>query len=204
MPRVPKVPKVPKVQEVRTVQKVRNVHGVHWTPSGLGPVRTVRILCTLRTLRTLCTLRTVCTLCTFMTLSIACSGINSKTNSFATLAEARQAGAIEQGWVPEGLPPGAHDLREAHLPGSSRHWGLFEYPQSQEQTLRALLQPGEISLDGQQCDIPHRIEWWPVQLRGNLDARRLGATGLQAYRARKDDVIFAVNWRQGRAYYWTP
>ena len=33
-------------------------------------------------------------------LAIACSGVTSKTNAFATLAEARQAGAIEQGWIP--------------------------------------------------------------------------------------------------------
>jgi hypothetical protein len=142
---------------------------------------------------------------TFLLACLAtCSGVTSQTNSFATLADAREAGAIQQGWVPEGLPPHAHDLREAHLPGSPKRWGLFEYPQDEEATLRALLQAAEISLDGQRCDIPPRIEWWPVALRGDLDATSLSATGLRAYRSRSGDLIFAINWRQRRAYYWAP
>jgi hypothetical protein len=136
--------------------------------------------------------------------ALACSGITSKTNSFATLDEARAAGAISAGWVPEGLPPHAHDLREAHLPDSDRRWGLFEYPVEEQDTLRALLDPQEISLEGRRCDIPPRIEWWPVALRGRLDAGRIAATGLRAYPSTRGDLIFAVNWRQGRAYYWTP
>ena len=131
-----------------------------------------------------------------------CTGITSKTNSFATLAEARQAGAIAQGWVPDGLPPRAHDLREAHLPNARKRWGLFEYPRDEEETLRALLQPDELSLEGARCDIPARIEWWPVALRGDLDAARIAATGIRAYQSKRGDLIFAVNWRQGRAYYW--
>jgi hypothetical protein len=141
---------------------------------------------------------------TIVSLTIACSGVTSKTNAFATLAEARQAGAIEQGWIPEGLPPGAHDLREAHLPRSTSRWGLFEYPPAQEDVLRSLLQPQEIPLDGQHCGIPARIEWWPVALRGDLDGARLAATGLRAYRSKAGDLIFAINWGQSRAYYWTP
>ena len=139
-----------------------------------------------------------------ITPAIACSGVRARTNAFATLEEARQTGAIDQGWVPQGLPPGAHDLREAHLPGSNKHWGLFEYPASEEEILRSLLQPGEVPLDGQRCDIPPRIEWWPVALRGDLDAARIGATGVRAYRSKTGDRIFAINWQQARAYYWVP
>ena len=139
-----------------------------------------------------------------ITVIVACSGVRSRTNSFATLSEARQAGAIERGWVPDGLPPGTHDLREAHLPDSTKRWGLFEYPQAEQETLRALLAADELSLDGQHCDIPSRIEWWPIALRGDLDGARIAATGLQAYRSKAGDMIFAVNWRQGRAYYWAP
>nr|MDQ3350019.1 hypothetical protein [Acidobacteriota bacterium] len=42
-----------------------------------------------------------------------CAGLNSQTYAFATLDEARQAGAIASGWVPEGLPASSHDLRVA-------------------------------------------------------------------------------------------
>ena len=132
-----------------------------------------------------------------------CSGINSQTNSFATLAEARQAGAVAKGWIPEGLPPGSHDLREAHVPGTADRWGIVNFPDTEAGALRALLQADEIPLAGQRCEIPARIEWWPVALRGQLDAERLAATGLRAYRTKDGALIFAVNWKQGRGYYWS-
>jgi hypothetical protein len=136
-------------------------------------------------------------------LAPACSGINSQTNSFATLTEARQAGAIAQGRIPEGLPPGSHDLREAHLPGTPQRWGIVNFPQAEAEALRELLNAEEISLDGLTCDAPGRIEWWPIVLRGSLNAGRIAATGVRSYRAKTGDLIFAVNWSQGRAYYWS-
>jgi hypothetical protein len=137
-------------------------------------------------------------------VSFACSAAKTQTNAFATLAEAREAGAVASGWVPDGIPPHAHDLREAHIPGTGNRWGLFEFPPSEQGILRELLQTEEISLAGQRCEISPRIEWWPVALRGDLDGASLAATGLHAYRSRSGDLIFAVNWRQGRAYYWAP
>ena len=88
------------------------------------------------------------------TFVIGCAGIKSQTNSYATLAEARQSGAIANGWIPEGLPTGSHDIREGHVPGTSQRWGLFEYPHAEEGTLRAMLEPQEISADGLPCDVP--------------------------------------------------
>jgi hypothetical protein len=134
----------------------------------------------------------------------ACTELNSQTNAFATLAEARQAGAIANGWIPEGLPPGSRDLREAHVPGTTQRWGIVNFPPAQGDVLRALLQPGEISLQGQRCDMPRRIEWWPAMLRGHLDGNLLASTGIRGHRARTGDLLFAVNWSQGRAYYWVP
>jgi|SRR5919112_641476 hypothetical protein len=139
-----------------------------------------------------------------LTVALACSGIDAQTNSYATLAEADQAGAIVNGWMPEGLPPGSHDIREGHVPGTHQRWGVINFPQAQDAALRALLEPEEISLDGQHCDVPGRVEWWPVILRGALNGERLAATQLRAYRARQGNLIVAVNWNQGRAYYWTP
>jgi hypothetical protein len=132
----------------------------------------------------------------------ACAGINSQTYSFATLDEARRAGAISHGWIPEGLPPGSHDIRVAQLPDTSQHWGIINFPAAEEGVLRALLQPTEVSLTGEHCDMPGRIEWWPVVLRGELDGERLAATGIRGYRANAGQLLFAVNWSQGRAYYW--
>ena len=133
----------------------------------------------------------------------ACAGIRSQTNSYASLAEARQAGAITNGWIPEGLPTGSHDIREGHVPGTSQHWGLFEFPSADEGILRALLSPNEIPPDGLRPDIPARIEWWPRMLREPIDGSQLASTGTRVYRSRSGDLIFAVNWNQARAYYWS-
>lgn len=136
-------------------------------------------------------------------LLAACSGIRSETNAFATLEEARQAGAVTDGRMPQGLPPGSHDIREGHVPGTAQRWGLFEYPTGEEASLRGLLRPEEISPDGLSCEVPARIEWWPLVLRGQLDGTRLAATGVRLYRAKDGVLFFAVNWNQGRAYYWS-
>jgi hypothetical protein len=134
-------------------------------------------------------------------LLIGCRDIEVVTGSYANLADAR--GAIEAGWIPTGLPPGAHDLREAHDLDTNRRWGLFSFPPAEGESLRGLL-AGEISVSGLRCDIPARIEWWPLLLRGELDPERVNATGLTAHRSRDGDLIFLVNWKQGRAYYWAP
>ena len=122
---------------------------------------------------------------------------------FATLAEARQAGAIANGWIPEGLPSGAHDIREGHVPGTSQHWGLFEFPNGEEAHAACAAEARRrCRPTASRCDVPARIEWWPLVLRGPLDGTRLAATGMRLYRASTGDVLFAVNWNQGRAYYW--
>jgi hypothetical protein len=137
-----------------------------------------------------------------LALATACSGINARTDSFNTLADARQAGAIEQGRLPEGVPPGTRDIRIGYVPGSTERWGLFNFPQEEAPALRALLQPREVSLTGKRIDVPGRVEWWPVALRGELDGERLGLTGLKTYVTTDDALFVAVNWNQGRAYYW--
>ena len=125
------------------------------------------------------------------------------TESFATVAEAAAAGAVAQGRLPANLPPGSREIRIAHDPGSSRRWGLFNFPPAEGQALRARLRQ-EIPLDGLTCNPPRRIEWWPLLLRERLDGERLAATGLTGYSFEEAGVVLAVNWRQGRAYYWTP
>jgi len=135
-------------------------------------------------------------------LTSACRDTKIVTNSYASLSEARAAGAVSAGYLPEGLPPSAHDIREAHDPDSADRWVIFSFPASERDQLMALLDPVEQSLAGQRADVPGRIEWWPTLLRDALDAERIKATGLQTYRSRSGDRFYAVNWNQGRAYLW--
>ena len=138
------------------------------------------------------------------TVLSACSDLDVVTHTYATAAEARAAGAVERGWLPRLVPAGAHDIRTAHdEAGSGRRWGLFSFAPTDERALRDALGP-EVSFEGVGADAPPRIEWWPVLLRGTLDAGRVAATGLKGYRVPGDELVTAVNWNQRRAYYWTP
>jgi hypothetical protein len=134
---------------------------------------------------------------------LACADSSVHTATYASMDEARQAGAVEQGWVPGNLPANAYELRAAYdLDNAGRRWGLFNFADADHDSLRAVLAPGDVSIAGVEMDIPPRIEWWPVQLRGRLDEERILATGLQAHRSRDGSLTFLLNWKQGRGYYW--
>jgi hypothetical protein len=129
-----------------------------------------------------------------------CAGIQTETGVYATVAEARADGAIERGWVPEGVPASATDLRVAHR-AEKQHWGVFVFPAGEDEAVRALV-GAEITGTVPECDPPGRLEWWPRILRTPMDLSQLQSTGLRLYRGRDDRVTYAVNWRQGRAFYW--
>jgi hypothetical protein len=143
-----------------------------------------------------------CALAIFITVTGACRDLDVVTEAYATLAEAQAAGAVDRGWLPRGLPPGTRDVRVAHDLDSSRRWGLFDFPPAEGDLLRPLL-GAEIPFEGLTANPPRRIEWWPPLLRERLDAEQLKATGLRAYAAKEGDLIYGVNWAQGRGYYWS-
>ena len=131
----------------------------------------------------------------------ACRDKDILTFSFANMAEVRGAGADARD-IPRRLPEGAHDIRAAHDPDSHRRWGLFNFGPNDAEALRAMLKSEEVSLAGVECDIPGRVEWWPVILRGQVNAEQARMAGLNAYQSAEGDLLFVVHWKQGRAYYW--
>jgi hypothetical protein len=114
-----------------------------------------------------------------------CSDLRVKEGIYANLDDAKSAGAIQAGWVPAGLPADAADLREGHLP-DGRHWGVFTFTPGDADAMRALL----------------RLEWWPRLLHTPIDLDRVKSTGFRVYTERGGQRAFAINWGQGRAYYW--
>jgi hypothetical protein len=134
----------------------------------------------------------------------SCRNVDVVTASYPTMEDARAAGAFRDGYLPEGMPPASFDIREAHDTTAPRRWILFSFPEGERQAIMALIEPQEHSLEGQSCDVPARVEWWPLLLRNAFDVERIRLTGLKTYRARSGDLIYAVNWAQGRAYLWTP
>jgi hypothetical protein len=131
-------------------------------------------------------------------VAAACSGLSVKSGVYASVDEARTAGAIEHGWVPDGLPPGTSDLREGHLTDGGL-WGAFSFATAQSAPLRARLGP-EIVAGTLTCDAPGRLEWWPRILHSPIDVDHVRVTGFHVYKTA--GLIYAVNWGQGRAYYW--
>jgi hypothetical protein len=127
----------------------------------------------------------------------ACSDLRVKSGIYANLDEVRKAGASN--WVPEGLPPGTSDLREGHLP-DGRQWGAFTFPGADAASVRGLL-GSEITTGTLSCDPPGRLEFWPRVLLSPVNVERVRSTGFRLYTGR-DARTYAINWGQGRAYYW--
>jgi len=134
-----------------------------------------------------------------MVLLVGCSDLRVKMGVYANLDEARRGGAISGGWVPDGLPSGTSDLREGHAP-DGRHWGVFAFPSAEDAAVRALLGP-EITTGTLSCEPPGRLEFWPRVLFSTIDVERVRSTGFRLYNGR-DARTYAINWGQGRAYYW--
>ena len=129
-----------------------------------------------------------------------CADLRVKEGIFTNLDEARAAGAVASGWIPDGLPASAADLREGHMP-DGRHWGVFIFPLRDAAVVRGLLGP-EIVTGTLSCEAPGRLEWWPRLLHSPIDVGSVRSTGFRLYGDRASQLTFAINWGQGRAYYW--
>lgn len=128
-----------------------------------------------------------------------CSDLKVKMGVFNTAAEARKGGAVNAGWVPEGIPAAATDLRAGYMP-DGRHWGVFAFRTSDEAEVRGLTRD-EITSGTLECRPPGRLEFWPRVLLTPVDVERVRSTGFRLYRG-VGARTYAINWGQGRAYYW--
>lgn len=129
----------------------------------------------------------------------SCSDLRVRSGVYNTVEDARRAGAIDKGWVPDGLPASTADLREGHLP-DGRHWGVFAFAPDGQPAVRALL-GAEITTGTLPCDPPGRLEFWPRLLQSPVDVARVRSTGFRLYHG-AGGRTYAINWGQGRAYYW--
>ena len=132
-------------------------------------------------------------------IASACGDLRVHIAVFNTVQEARAAGAVTAGWVPQELPDGASDLRAGYLP-DGRHWGVFAFRPADAPAIRALA-PDEITSGTLACRPPGRLEFWPRVLLTPVDVERVRATGFRLYRG-AGMRTYAINWGQGRGYYW--
>ena len=152
----------------------------------------------LKVLKVLRVPRVLAVLTVLMVLG-ACSDLRVQSDVFNSTADARRAGALSSGWIPESVPADATDLRTGHLP-DGRHWGVFAFPAADEGIVRALV-GDEITTGTLTCDPPGRLEFWPRLLLSPVNVERVRSTGFRLFHGR-DGRTYAINWGQGRGYYW--
>jgi len=128
-----------------------------------------------------------------------CGDLRVKMGVFNSAEEARRGGAVTAGWVPDGIPAAATDLRAGYMP-DGRHWGVFAFRAEDEAAVRGLIRD-EVTSGTLECRPPGRLEFWPRVLFTPVDVERVRATGFRLYRG-ADTRIYAINWGQRRAYYW--
>ena len=129
----------------------------------------------------------------------SCGDLEVKVAVFNSAQEARNGGAVTAGWVPDTIPSGATDVRAGYMP-DGRHWGVFAFQAGDEAAVRGLTRE-EITSGTLECRPPGRLEFWPRVLFTPVDVERVRSTGFRLYRG-VDDRTYAINWGQGRAYYW--
>lgn len=121
--------------------------------------------------------------------------------SYASLAEARQAGAIQRGWLPALLPESSRNITETHNIDTNQTWCMFEFaPEDAERLQERVTALDDAAVRGVYVR-PPGVAWWPGELEGTLSPSALAAGGLRLYRADRAAVI-AIDWKARRAYFY--
>lgn len=114
------------------------------------------------------------------------------------MAEARRAGAVDRGWLPDILPDTSTNVREVHNIDSSETWCAFELTEAESARLRAkmsVLGPAEAA---RRTIRSPGVAWWPRALQGTLDQRALDRAGITLYGSGR--FLFAFEGSSGPSY----
>ena len=124
------------------------------------------------------------------------------STNYASSSEARRAGALEKGWLPNVLPPSAVDIWERHDIDTNETWGAFRFATSDAAGLLSAVAPVDAST--QTVRDPGDAPDWPDALRGRLGRDRLDPVGLEVFKSTAQELYLAVDWKRGIAYFWRP
>lgn len=146
--------------------------------------------------------------CLFLSLILVGCHSHDQDSFYAVLADARKAGEIDRGWIPDFIPGSSRSIHEVHDLSPSKVWCAFEFDPSDTGSLRSNLK----SVDSQgpvagYVSSPHE-PWWPRTLQGNLDASKVHGAGLQIYtveipvtQVENEIMLFAIDWSNGHGYF---
>jgi hypothetical protein len=121
--------------------------------------------------------------------------------TYRSLEEARQAGALQRGWLPSFVPPGATAIRERHDIDTNEIWGTFHFTEGDELSLRQTLVPVESQILEGRVITPGPVTWWPAALTGRLDGKALASSGFALFKD-SNGYFAAVDWRERRCFFW--
>ena len=148
---------------------------------------------------------TVGVLMLLVALGITFNIIETPVEEYASVAEARAAGAFQRGWLPDFLPPNATHLREVHDIDTNQRWLTFTAPLPELHTLTLRFTPLPYQAARRTAvDRPLRAGGaWPMELSKRF-WHTPRSTRLLSYHFNKDDeYCLAIEWLTGRAWGWS-
>lgn len=133
-----------------------------------------------------------------LALQVSCS--DQYESSYPSLADAKRAGAVDRGWLPDFLPPGSRDIHEVHNIDTNQTWCAFAFVFADSDVLRRnLLVLGSAEISAIYVRSPG-LSWWPDVLEGQLDPDAIARSGFEMYGT--GSVVFAIDWKKGRAFFY--
>lgn len=134
---------------------------------------------------------------------------NRRNLFYGSLADAKRAGEIDRGWIPDYLPKSSHSIHVAYDPESPRTWCAFEFSPVDSQILdNNLTHVDTVPARVKHLGDPGR-SWWPDFLTGTLDPAKIRRRGFDLYVAVEPDVqsntdlvLFVLDSANGRGYFY--
>jgi hypothetical protein len=152
----------------------------------------------------------VAVLCAGSIFALAACG-DHEEHFYPTLADAKNDGATDRGWAPDYvLPASVHSIHEAHELSPENEWCAFEFVPSDSQKLqKGLKRVDALPTAVRRVPNPH-APWWPAVLNGDLDVAKIRAAGFEVYTFERPATsvttatyVFAIDWANGRGFFYT-
>jgi hypothetical protein len=134
------------------------------------------------------------TLALLATIVSACG--ERKEVFYANAVEAREARAIERGWIPAWIPRSARDIREIHDLDTNRSMLALSFDPAEVPKLEpSCRQIGRERLR----PAPFRVAWWPNDVPPSAVA-----THRHVYYQCQDGGYVAAHTKDGELFHWRP
>ncbi len=130
---------------------------------------------------------------------------------YPSLADARKAGEIDRGWIPDYFPQSSHSIHILHDPESPRTWCAFEFSPADFYALqRNLTHIDRLPARVRDLDDPNE-PWWPDFLVGNLNLAEIHRRGFSVYvvieqetESSTSPLLFVIDSVNGRGFFYRP